>query len=142
MPRYKANYTDADRKLFGQRVSRLMADRGWTAAELARYASKHMPRGREMGRDSAANYARGGRIPTPVFLKALAAAFGVPKEMLVPRDHQQTPGGPPPLPMLDDPDHTRREAVTRLVADPSLPLETAMQMVEIYLKASQKQDKS
>jgi len=136
MPLYRANYTAAERKLFGQRLNRLMTERGWSGAELARRASLHLPAGKKpIGRDTIAWYVRGKRAPGPVFLKAVARALDIAPEMLLPRSHQQAPGEAAPVPVLEAPDQKQREDIVRMVINPNIPLETAWEMAEIYMKA-------
>lgn len=60
---------------FGRRLYSMMIGRGWTQSELARQSG--------LQRDSVSTYVRGKSLPTPLNLEALAKAFGVtPEEML------------------------------------------------------------
>ena len=66
-----------------------MSAKGWTGADLAREASKHLPPGprgkkREMGRHLPSAYTRGLNYPNEVNLTAIAKALGVPTSELVP----------------------------------------------------------
>lgn len=68
-------------KEFGQRVRRLMIERGWTQAELARRSA--------LTRDSISTYIRGLTYPTGKSLHALARAFNVPPDSILPNHMEQ-----------------------------------------------------
>lgn len=77
------SYTPDQRRLFGENLERLMQDRGWNQSELARQAARHMPEGKDFGRDCVSGYICGDNVPQPVRLKALCAALGCePKDLL------------------------------------------------------------
>lgn len=61
---------------FARRVYKLMIARGWTQSELARQSG--------LPRDSISVYVRAKSLPTPTSLQALAKAFGMPAEELLP----------------------------------------------------------
>jgi transcriptional regulator with XRE-family HTH domain len=63
-------------KEFGQRLYRLMQERGWTQAELSRRSG--------LTRDSVSTYVRGLTYPTGKSVQALARAFNVPPETIMP----------------------------------------------------------
>ena len=67
---------------FASRVFRLMSDNGWNQSELARQAT--LVGKVEVTRDNISNYIRGRALPTPPKLKALAAAFDIGPDKLLP----------------------------------------------------------
>jgi transcriptional regulator with XRE-family HTH domain len=79
---------------FAHRIQHLMAKAGWNQADLARAASKHLPRGVEMGRDSISYYVRGKAFPSAPRVNALAMALGVKPDDLVPTRGVKTAGDP------------------------------------------------
>jgi transcriptional regulator with XRE-family HTH domain len=69
---------------FAQRLSRAMLAKGWTGAELAREATKHAPKGTEIGRHLVSAYTRGANEPTEANLNYIAKALGVKPDDLLP----------------------------------------------------------
>lgn len=65
-----------DREAFGRRLYKLMLDRGWNQSETGRRAG--------LARDKISVYVRGVAYPTPANAKALAEAFGISIEELLP----------------------------------------------------------
>lgn len=61
---------------FARRLYKLMIGKAWTQSELARQA--------DLPRDSISTYMRAKSLPTPQSLQALAKAFGVKPEDLLP----------------------------------------------------------
>lgn len=61
---------------FGRRLYSLMLNRGWHQSELARQSG--------LPRDSISVYVRGRSLPTPTSLQALARAFGISAQELLP----------------------------------------------------------
>jgi transcriptional regulator with XRE-family HTH domain len=61
---------------FARRLYKLMIDKGWRQADLARHA--HLPR------NAISVYLRGASLPNPESLKALAKAFGIEPGVLLP----------------------------------------------------------
>lgn len=61
---------------FGKRLYALMLGKGWTQSELARRSG--------VSRDNVSTYIRGVSLPTPLKLQALADAFELPPEELLP----------------------------------------------------------
>lgn len=61
---------------FGRRLYTMMLDRGWHQSELSRQSG--------LPRDSISVYVRGRSLPTPTSLQALARAFGVKPQDLLP----------------------------------------------------------
>ena len=92
MPSYPSKFTPAERKTFGTKLARLLVERGVTAAELAREASKQLPPSKPMGRDVITRYTTGRSIPTPLNLKAIAKVLNADPNMLLPRDYATRPG--------------------------------------------------
>jgi len=64
------------RQEFGNRLYRLMVERGWNQSELARQTN--------LTRDSISTYIRGVTLPTPKSLQALADTFGLQPVDLLP----------------------------------------------------------
>lgn len=92
MASFKAKYTEAERKAFGQLLRQLMSDKGVTGADLARRANKHITSGKGMDRSMISWYLNGRSIPTPVSLTAIAKVLEVDPQLMLPRDHSQKPG--------------------------------------------------
>lgn len=69
---------------FGRRLQRMMVDKGWNQSELARQASRFMPKGKHFRRDNVSLYVRGLQVPGPVRLSALCKALGTTPQELVP----------------------------------------------------------
>lgn len=67
---------------FGRRLQALMLERSWNQSDLARNAI--LEDGRAMGRDAVSSYVNGHSFPSPKSLDALAKAFNLPKEELLP----------------------------------------------------------
>lgn len=61
-----------------------MADRGWSQADLARAAEKHLPKGEEFRRDNVSVYVNEVALPRPKQLNALAKALGMTPADLMP----------------------------------------------------------
>lgn len=97
MASYKAGYTEVEKKAFGRQLRKLMTEKGLTGAELARRATDKLKApGKKIGRDNISWYLCGRSMPTPLYLNAIAAVLDVNPQFLVPRDHAQAPGEPPP----------------------------------------------
>jgi transcriptional regulator with XRE-family HTH domain len=74
---------EAIRMAFAKRVQDLLNERGWVQAELARRMAPHSPNSR-IGRDNISKYVRGKVLPLPPHLEAMAKAFGVPANEILP----------------------------------------------------------
>lgn len=61
---------------FGRRLYKLMIERGWRQADLARHAG--------LPRNAISVYLRGASLPNPDSLKALAKAFNMEPDVLLP----------------------------------------------------------
>lgn len=78
---------------FAYRLQQQMTALGWNQSELARQATKHLPKpvkgqkqGLTIGRDLISNYVRGEVLPRPPILKALAQALGCKEtDLMAPR---------------------------------------------------------
>jgi transcriptional regulator with XRE-family HTH domain len=68
--------THMKKQMFGNRLFKLMVEKGWSQSELARRAS--------IPRDAVSIYIRGKSFPSPQKLAALAAALGVAETTLLP----------------------------------------------------------
>ncbi len=69
---------------FGERLQHYAALKGWNQADVAREASKHLPKGKKFRRDNISLYTRGIQMPRDDRLYALASALGVKPTDLVP----------------------------------------------------------
>lgn len=57
---------------FGRRLQKRLIDKKLSQSDLARQATKRMPTGQWVGRDSISLYVRGSQMPGPARLKAIA----------------------------------------------------------------------
>jgi hypothetical protein len=80
----KPDSRDTIRAEFAQRLARHLADRSWNQSDLARAASKHLPKGAEFRRDNISVYVNGNALPRPKQLNAIAKALGVAPGDLLP----------------------------------------------------------
>lgn len=116
---------------FSHRLKRLLDERQWSAAELAREASKlvpetHRKNGRRyiIGRHLISAYCRGENQPNSTHLKYISKALGVEPETLL-----------PPLPKL--PESQTAQAITsldgrtRLIIDAQIDTATAMEIMAL-----------
>lgn len=67
---------------FGRRLQKLLDERNWSQADLARAVEEKT--GQKMGRDAVSTYINGRSFPTPKSLNQLCQAFGMTKEELFP----------------------------------------------------------
>lgn len=122
-------------KLFAQRLNKLMLQKGWTGAELAREASKFAPKGKELGRHLISSYSRGASEPTEANLKYISQALGVkPGDLL------------PPLPGAGESPQfatatSGLDGKTRLVVDAEVDAETALKVLALVREATTKSTK-
>ena len=74
------------RNYCARKIQALLQEKGWSQAELARRASAHLTPPDKVGRDSISKYimANPRSKPSDVHLTAIAKAFGVPPETIVP----------------------------------------------------------
>lgn len=89
------NFSDGPtaKSAFAYRLQQKMAEKGWNQSELARQASRWLPRptkgqkqGIVVGRDLISNYIRGETLPRPPILVALAKALDCTEtDLLAPR---------------------------------------------------------
>lgn len=77
----------------GVRLNALLAERGWNQSDLARHASKFLPPGDELGRDSISGYVLGKSVPGPARMLALSKALGVDQSYLAPPGTLPDPEG-------------------------------------------------
>jgi len=77
-------HKDVVKREFGQRLRRLMVQKGLSQTELARAAAKFTP-DKSFGRDLVSSYISGRYVPNPINLEALANALGVRPEELLPQ---------------------------------------------------------
>ena len=76
--------TDVAAVALAKNLNRLMLARGWRQRDVTLEAQKHMPEGQEFGRRLISSWSRGKHMPSPIFLNAVAKAFGVPITELIP----------------------------------------------------------
>lgn len=76
-------HKDVLKREFGQRLHRLLVQKGMTQTDLAKAASRYVP-DKQFGRDLVSSYVHGRYVPNPVNLEALAKALGVSAEDLMP----------------------------------------------------------
>jgi transcriptional regulator with XRE-family HTH domain len=74
------------KRYFAEQVNSRMQARGWNQADLAREASKHMPRGKEIGRDLVSNWVNQRTLARDARLKAVAKAFDCHPHDLMPQN--------------------------------------------------------
>ena len=67
---------------FGRRLQKLLNDRNWSQADLARKAEEAT--GKRMGRDAISTYINGRSFPTPASVNQLCKALEVTREELFP----------------------------------------------------------
>ena len=81
---------------FGNKLAKLMQDKGMSQSDLARAASKFMPN-KKFNRDNISQYVRGNSFPYPVRLNAICKALGVNPEDLKPAGLPTASDKAPPL---------------------------------------------
>lgn len=116
---------------FAQRLNKAMLTKGWTGAELAREASRHVPKSHrdkdgnqyELGRHLTSAYLRGANEPTDKNLEYLAKALGVkPDDLLKPMPGEgESPQYATATSGLD--------GKTRLVVDAEVDAEVALKIL-------------
>lgn len=110
----------------GKRIQALALDRGWTQAELARQASRHVP-GKKIARDMINGYWRGLVWPGPVYRRAIAKAFGVEEKDIF---------AAPPIdkaPMLNM--QQTEDGLVWLQVNMAMDMATALEVMEILRRA-------
>lgn len=75
--------SDLVRQKFAERIISELARRNWNQSDLAKEATKHLPKG-ALTRDSVSNYCNAKSLPGPGFLRAIALAFGTSPEDILP----------------------------------------------------------
>lgn len=124
------------RREFSKRLRSMMVEAGFNQSDLARAASKHLPKGKEMGRDSVSGYVRGRSIPTPVFLNAIAQSLRCKPEDLIPE-----------LMMAADSYNESKYSLNAVAGDPrmvwlkinnAVPVEAALKILEIMQSVEKK----
>jgi transcriptional regulator with XRE-family HTH domain len=117
---------------FASRLNRLMLERGWSGADLAREAAKHAPRGTEIGRHLVSAYSRAANAPTDANLKYISKALGVKPEELL-----------PPMPGEGESRQyasatSTLDGKTRLVVDAEVDAETALKVLQLVRISAKK----
>lgn len=129
-PRYKAALHE-----MGLRLTRMLDERDWTAADLVRAAKPHMPIDPSTGKpgrlsaDNVSNIKNGKRRPTRAFVKAITGALGCSEEDLLPPflmdDQPSALASAPPL-LAEVPG---RKGFFRVYIDRELPLTHALKII-------------
>jgi transcriptional regulator with XRE-family HTH domain len=114
---------------FAQRLKKQLVAEGWSRADLAREATKHAPKGVEIGRHLISAYTRAANEPTEANLNCIAKALGIkPEELLSP-----LPGeGESPVATAT----TTIDGKTRLVVDAMVDADTALKVVALVRGAT------
>lgn len=87
---------------FARRLQAAMAEKGWNQSELAREATKFMPEGKSIQRDTISVYINTKSMPSRVRLEAIAKALGVDSSELLPNKVRPVPSRvSPPLEVKD-----------------------------------------
>jgi transcriptional regulator with XRE-family HTH domain len=79
------NNREAVKAIFAQRLYELIAKKGWTQSEFARYA--------KLNRDAVSTYIRSKSMPTPLNLTKMADCLGVKPDALVPNYYDSDVSG-------------------------------------------------
>ena len=123
---------------FGRKLVRLMQDRGWSGADLAREASKFVPPSHqksgkryEVGRHIISAYVRGENEPTGANLEYIARALKVEPDDLLPPAKNRGPGYP--FVQLV----SSLEGKSRLVIDAELDTDLAMKVIALIREGLQ-----
>lgn len=116
---------------FSHRLKRLLAERQWSAAELAREASKFVPETHRkngkpyvIGRHLISAYCRGENEPNWTHLGYIAKALGVEPESLLPPTHR-------PLLVQTAQAITSLDGRTRLIIDAEVDTAVAMEVMSL-----------
>lgn len=147
MATFRANFTAVEKKVFGQKLRKMMADKGLSGADLARQASIHLPKDKTIGRDNISWYLTGRSMPIPTYMAAIAKVLEIDPQFLLPRDHSQKVGEAPPP--VASPEHDVRMAIgangeMHLMLNIHLPRELGwklLQIVEDHKKGQSAQPK-
>jgi transcriptional regulator with XRE-family HTH domain len=120
---------DRVRAAFAKRLEKECADRNWNQSDLGREASKHLPNGEELSRDNISNYFRARALPKPGFLLAIAKAFNMRPEDLLPERGLPPPRGAGVAPLTDVSDVGGGRAFLRV--NKAVKWSTAVKILEI-----------
>ena len=116
-----------------RRINAQLLKRGWRQSDLARAAEKFLPKGKKFGRQLISSYCRGVHMPTPLHLDAMARAFGVPIDELVPDSAATFVGRPEPAIDMQIAGDT---ATIKL--DMTLPVDIALEIARLARSAMPK----
>lgn len=118
---------DAVKVEFARRLHAAMLAKGWRQSDLAREASKHLPKDRVFGRDSVSLYIRGMSLPGPLNLEVLSKALGTrPGDLLPTRGMPPAGQAPPSLDVREMADGN-----VWLTVNQVMPWPTAIKVMEI-----------
>lgn len=125
---------------FSHRLKRLLDERQWSAAELAREASKFVPethrkKGRRyvIGRHLISAYCRGENEPSRTHLEYISKALGTEPESLLPLTHKL-----PPVQTAQA--ITSLDGKTRLILDVELDTSMAMEILTLVRVGLEKKE--
>jgi transcriptional regulator with XRE-family HTH domain len=125
---------------FSRRLKRLLEERQWSAAELAREATKFIPethrkKGKRhvIGRHLIGAYCRGENEPNWAHLGYIAKALGVEPESLLPPTHK-----PPAVQIAQA--ITSLDGRTRLIIDAEVDTAVAMEVMSLLRIGLSKKD--
>lgn len=132
------NLTDSEsaKAGFAYRLQQRMTGLGWNQSELARQATKHLPKptrgqkqGHTIGRDLISNYVRGEVLPRPAVLSALAKALDCKEsDLMAPRS---VPSASERIEMTSFRLEARPEGMAYIEVRREMPMERAMEIVSI-----------
>lgn len=87
---------------FARRLQAAMAEKGWNQSDLAREATKFMPGGKTIQRDTVSVYINTKALPSRERLEAMAKALGVDSSELMPSKLRPVPNRvAPPVEVKD-----------------------------------------
>lgn len=107
---------------FAARLQHFTAEKGFTQADLAREATKHMPKGKKVGRDNVSLYMRGIQMPGDAKLYAMAKALSIQPSELVPESAATEDSPPVAMKPLE-------KGLVWLQINQAVPMEMAMDIV-------------
>lgn len=109
---------------FARRLQKAMIHKGWSQSDLARFASRHLPKplkGQRLNksgirRDLISKYVAGVMLPNPVYLGALAKALDLEPGDLMPATVPGVRNDPAPFELRALPDGTVFVSVAQVVS--------------------------
>lgn len=81
---FRVPYSDNDKIIFGRHLTKILADKKMSRAQLAVEASKHLPpKARQFSHQLVSKYARGASIPGKMRGEAISRALGMDPQALM-----------------------------------------------------------